>query len=116
MFGAAVAVFCAPARAHDGAHVPNYLERVDSANRAGKSVDIVLTLTRLSGSRILHTIDTPGAAKVAAGPVLIPFALDVPVVAQLEFDEQPPDVFMLRLDFGAIGEGRVHVTPTPALK
>ena len=102
----------APVLAHDGAHTPEMLVRVDAAAVSGHRVDVALTLTGLGGPLVLTGVATEGAQAQALAPVTVTFAADAPVQAVLDFAGPVPGIFTLVLEFGPIGQGAVVVIPS----
>lgn len=113
----ALSLWAGFAQAHDGAHAPRALARVDAAVVEGNTVSFALKVT---GVEPVHGLAVEGLAAQGAiparraAPVPVPFAQDVVIYSRLQFDMPPPDIFVLIVDFGAARAGGVTIIPKPA--
>ncbi|APX11861.1 hypothetical protein [Tateyamaria omphalii] len=100
-----------PVAAHNGSHGPSMMARVERATVLGHQVNLRLMLTGLGPPLVLEGMAVPDAMVRFQGPLTFSFAQDVGLIAAVTFDETPPRIFTLMLDFGAAGAGGVTVIP-----
>ncbi|MEO1779149.1 MAG: hypothetical protein AAFU63_10195 [Pseudomonadota bacterium] len=111
----ALSLWAGFAQAHDGAHAPRALARVDAAVVEGNTASFAL---KVRGLEPVHGLAVEGLAAQGAIPARraapVPFAQDVVMSSRFQFDMPPPDMFVLIVDFGAARAGGVTIIPKPA--
>ena len=113
----ALSLWAGFAQAHDGPHGPRVLAQSLGAKVTGTEVSLDLMLTGLEPVQrlaISGVFADDAAVAPLATPVPVGFAEDVVIPVRLQFEEVPPGIFTLGIDFGAAGQGGAVVIPEPA--